>query len=315
MRKFRKLILMCVLMMSAASFSGCGNQNNANDTNDVNNNDTSVADDIKDAGDNVIDAGEDAVNGEKDAVVTYDKNGVLLSSKESGQPAKIYFYNENGELEETKEHIYSVGEAVQVQKYSESGNLLYSLDYEINVLGATFKSRTDFTDDSGKSFIKTVYEYKKDGSISEITAFNEKGLVVKEERFGNGTNIRDSKTIYHYNDKNLLAKEEHYYDNELSNYYLFEYYESDALYKIFRYFHYEYIDSVYVDKIFLEYCLEFYENGKCKKYTYYANGILKNETEYDKNEIKTKKISYYENGLFRLEILYTNGKQSKKNLL
>ena len=251
-------------------------------------------------------------NGEKDAFVTYDKNGVLLSSKESGQPAKIYFYNENGELEETKEHIYSVGEAVQVQKYSESGNLLYSLDYEINVLGATFKSRTDFTDDSGKSFIKTVYEYKKDGSISEITAFNEKGLVVKEERFGNGTNIRDSKTIYHYNDKNLLAKEEHYYDNELSNYYLFEYYESDALYKIFRYFHYEYIDSVYVDKIFLEYCLEFYENGKCKKYTYYANGILKNETEYDKNEIKTKKISYYENGLFRLEILYTNGKQSKK---
>lgn len=251
-------------------------------------------------------------NGEKDAFVTYDKNGVLLSSKESGQPAKIYFYNENGELEETKEHIYSVGETVQVQKYSESGNLLYSLDYEINVLGATFKSRTDFTDDSGKSFIKTVYEYKKDGSISEITAFNEKGLVVKEEKFGNGTNIRDSKTIYHYNDKNLLAKEEHYYDNELSNYYLFEYYESDALYKIFRYFHYEYIDSVYVDKIFLEYCLEFYENGNCKKYTYYANGILKNETEYDKNEIETKKISYYENGLFRLEILYTNGKQSKK---
>ena len=251
-------------------------------------------------------------NGEKDAFVTYDKNGVLLSSKESGQPAKIYFYNENGEFEETKEHIYSVGEAVQVQKYSESGNLLYSLDYEINVLGATFKSRTDFTDDSGKSFIKTVYEYKKDGSISEITAFNEKGLVVKEERFGNGTNIRDSKTIYHYNDKNLLAKEEHYYDNELSNYYLFEYYENDALYKIFRYFHYEYIDSVYVDKIFLEYCLEFYENGNWKKYTYYANGILKNETEYDKNEIETKKISYYENGLFRLEILYTNGKQSKK---
>ncbi len=149
---------------------------------------------------------------EKDAYVIYDKNGVLLSSKESGKPAKIFFYNENGELEETKEHIYSIGEIAQIGKYSESGALLYRLDYEIKEYEAILKTRTDFNED-GNGFIKTIYEYNKDGNLSKALSYNEKELLVKEEAFYE--NASTFKNIYHYNEKELLIKEEHYSKNEL----------------------------------------------------------------------------------------------------
>ena len=248
-------------------------------------------------------------NGEKDAFVTYDKNGVLLSSKESGQPVKIYFYNENGELEETKEHIYSVGETVQVQKYFESGNLLYSLDYEINELGSTLKSRTDFTDDSGKSFIKTVYEYKKDGSLSRTISYNEKDLLVAKKNFGKYP--LNDRTFYEYNKKDLLVKKEIYYGEQLESYTLYEYYESGALHKIVYYFYYEYIDGVYTNKTFLTTCSEYYENGNRFKETYYKYGILNSEEEYDISGLHTKDIRYYENGLIYSETLYENGDRCK----
>ena len=231
---------------------------------------------------------------EKDAYVIYDENGVLLSSKESGKPAKIFFYNLNGELEEVKEHIYSIGEIAQINKYSESGNLLYRLDYEIKEYDALLQSRTDFNED-GNGFIKTVYEYNKDGSLSKALSHNEKDLLVKEEEFlKNASSFKD---IYHYNEKDLLIKEEHYIKNELSYYYLFEHYENGNVSKLSYYFRHKYIDSVYTNKILLEYCIEFHENGNYAKETYYNyEGIIACVREYAENGDFITETRYDANG-------------------
>ena len=248
-------------------------------------------------------------DGEKDSFVIYDKNGAILSSKESGQHAKIYFYNENGILEEVKEHVYSVGENAQICKYYESGNPLYALDYEINELGATLKTRTDFSTDGGGAFIKTVYEYKKDGSLSRTISYNEKNLLVAKKNFSKYP--LNDRTFYEYNKKDLLVKKEIYYGEQLESYTLYEYYESGALHKIIYYFNYEYIDGVYTDKAFLVTCLEYYENGNRFKETHYKYGILDYEEEYDINGLNTRDISYYENGSLRSETLYEDGDRIK----
>ncbi|MBE6654820.1 MAG: hypothetical protein E7608_05120 [Ruminococcaceae bacterium] len=235
---------------------------------------------------------------EKDAYVIYDENGVLLSSKESGKPAKIFFYNLNGELEEVKEHTYSAGEIVQINKYSESGNLLYRLDYEIKEYDALLQSRTDFNED-GNGFIKTVYEYNKNELLQSKTDFDDNGNTIsiitysyyyenvlpQKIEFYDAVNGTKTVEIYEnngqklketlvYNEKGQLLSLQNYRSNgELSDKILYYYDENGLNIRV---------ENVSSSGTLLCYALtEYHPNGKIKtEASYNADGTIEYRADY-----------------------------------
>lgn len=69
MSRIKIVLVISMLVMGTGICTGCGNMNSTtNRGENVEENDTSVTDNLKKAGDDVIDAGEDAVDGVKDAV-------------------------------------------------------------------------------------------------------------------------------------------------------------------------------------------------------------------------------------------------------
>ena len=246
----------------------------------------------------------------------YDENG-RLTEKTEYEPdgwKSVYTYGESGEY---TANYYQNGQLRQTIVSDAMDNITLIISYDENGL-ETERYEASYTYyESGALHTRTVYE--PDGQL--YTVYDERGNQIEHtitEWDADGNVTFEQKWVYTYDENDTLRKEEMYINGYLDS--VTEYNENGVISRKTEHYPYGTFVHEYDERGFeiaaTDYNLdgtvcekwvyERYDNGQAKvRLRYYADGTLREQTEFTENGLETFWEFYAEDGTVEQKFTYS----------